>query len=268
MFKGKILFIYYPENYLNIFSHDHLYNFVSELDFHGVSNREMDLQKCLMEYRSTIDELKNESLFLYADVLYKVFGYPSAKNVIVKGKTKEYPLISQVTFEFINQLPAIPSGNDPNSQHHSKIRNKKDYIKKAKSDLRLGERGEVLVVEAEKDRLINAGKKHLADKVDYVAKNKEGHGYDIESFDADETKRYIEVKSTTTPNGEQGFYISSNEYEVAKKLDNYYIYLVFNADTDHARIFPVRAPFTDNDGVFNKKTTQYHLKITKNKTES
>lgn len=76
---------------------------------------------------------------------------------------------------------------------------------------RLGRAGELLVLRAEKDRLVAAGRDDLSAKVAHVAAIEgDGAGYDIKSFTIDGEVRHLEVK-TTRSGPASAFYISPNE---------------------------------------------------------
>ncbi|MGH1473816.1 DUF3427 domain-containing protein [Yersinia proxima] len=90
----------------------------------------------------------------------------------------------------------------------------------------LGDRGELLVMVYESERLRKAGRNDLAAKVERISAVDSSAGYDIKSFDSLGNEILIEVKTTTggihTP-----FYISLNELSVAaKNQDRYYLYRV------------------------------------------
>jgi hypothetical protein len=87
---------------------------------------------------------------------------------------------------------------------------------------RLGEAGEALVLDLEREHLDRAGRRDLADEVRWVAQvDGDGAGYDIQSFRPDGSERLIEVKTTNlgirTP-----FYITRWEVEVSARHPNQY----------------------------------------------
>lgn len=99
-----------------------------------------------------------------------------------------------------------------------------DFEKRQREANLVGNRGECLVVEYEKRKLIDAGREDLAEK---IKKQQDGVGYDILSFDKNGQKILIEVKTTTgginTP-----FDISLNEIERFKKdMGKYVIYRLY-----------------------------------------
>ena len=106
----------------------------------------------------------------------------------------------------------------------------------------LGDAGEQAVLQYEKNRLMTAGKKELADKIVWVAKTKgDGAGYDIRSYEEDGTEIHIEVKTTNggihTP-----FYISRNEMEYAQaNSSRYRLYRVYGY-SKAKKLFIMRYP--------------------------
>jgi len=91
------------------------------------------------------------------------------------------------------------------------IGRKIDWKELSESQRLIGERGEELVVELEKESLRKRGRSDLAGKVLRMSKEKgDGLGYDVLSFYIGGREKYIEVKSTTV-SLESSFYISRNE---------------------------------------------------------
>ncbi|GAP00905.1 hypothetical protein FFRU_020960 [Fructobacillus fructosus] len=100
-----------------------------------------------------------------------------------------------------------------------------DYLAEQERNQKLGLSGEELVLEYEKERLVNYPE--LQDKVKRVSKEGDGDGYDIFSFNFDGSPLYIEVKTTnheaTTP-----FFMSQNEYAFAlENKEDYVIYRLY-----------------------------------------
>jgi len=104
-----------------------------------------------------------------------------------------------------------------------------NYIQNGIENKRIGDLGELLVIEMEKQKLINAIKPELAEKVKHVAKDKgDGLGYDILSYDLNGNEIFIEVK-TTKRKANSTFFITRNELERSiREQDNFYLYRVFN----------------------------------------
>ena len=93
----------------------------------------------------------------------------------------------------------------------------------------LGKKGEDVVVEYEKNRLILEGREDLAAKV-FTTREIAGNAerFDVLSFDKDGNEKYIEVK-TTKGGLNNVFHISENEIEFSEQYqDRYYLYRVYN----------------------------------------
>lgn len=93
-----------------------------------------------------------------------------------------------------------------------------------------GHLGEVFVLDAERKRLKSEGRSDLASQVRWISQESVAAGYDISSFEADGTRRYIEVKATSG-NG-MTFEMSQNEWTVAQShTSQYFIYRVTSVRT-------------------------------------
>jgi len=108
-----------------------------------------------------------------------------------------------------------------------------NFIQNNIENKRIGDLGELWVVEYEKRKLLKANKQKLAEKVSHVAMAEgDGLGYDILSYDLDGNKIFIEVK-TTKGNSNSTFYITRNELERSKKEKDFYrLYRVYKYDEE------------------------------------
>lgn len=100
------------------------------------------------------------------------------------------------------------------------IGKKYDVAERDARNRRLGKAGEELVLQHERQSLMQAGRDDLADKVRWTAvQDGDGYGFDIASFEPEGRERLIEVKTTNgwerTP-----FHISRNEIAVAENRRN------------------------------------------------
>ncbi|GAB7256967.1 protein NO VEIN domain-containing protein [Polaribacter sp. OB-PA-B3] len=104
-----------------------------------------------------------------------------------------------------------------------------NHIQNNKENKRIGDLGELFVIQLEKEKLLQANKPKLANKVAHHAKDKgDGLGYDVLSFDTEGNKMFIEVKATKS-NKNTPFFITRNELERSKQeQDNFFIYRVYN----------------------------------------
>lgn len=114
-----------------------------------------------------------------------------------------------------------------------KARKSPNYAERDHKNRQLGLKGELLVLEQERQALSLAGRDDLAEKVRHVSVLEgDGAGYDIQSFFSDGQTRFVEVKTTkgsaTTP-----FYISPNEIAFSEAhASNFCLIRVFEFDGD------------------------------------
>ncbi len=103
-----------------------------------------------------------------------------------------------------------------------------NYLEREAKNSSLGAAGELFALDVEHRRLWEAGKRHLAERIDHVAQTRgDGLGYDVHSFEVDGRDRLIEVKTTSfgamTP-----FFASSREVAVSEeRAPNFRLYRVF-----------------------------------------
>lgn len=257
MFKGKLLFIYSPELFAPIYSIRHLKYFLANLDISGSFNNGTEMQVALMEYRKNWPELLKQPVPLYMRLLYDIFNSP--ENAKLRSEeTVNLPLLDDAIkgAQFISQLPAM-SGLPRSKNGKSK---KIDFDKRQKQSKRTGDRGELIVIALEEKRLIQGGKPELASRIEHISQETDSAGYDILSFDEDGTPRKIEVKATRGSNLDRGFYISVNELEQSKILDNYYVYFVFSTMTNKPRVHPIKNPVL-NGPDFELRPITYHVTV-------
>lgn len=109
---------------------------------------------------------------------------------------------------------------------------KLDYAGRDERNRALGKAGEEWVCELERRRLRAEGRSDLAKMVDPIAIRKgDGLGFDVKSYNCDETELFIEVK-TTNGGIQTPFIISRNEVEFsAEENKRFRLYRVFNFKT-------------------------------------
>ncbi len=125
----------------------------------------------------------------------------------------------------------IPRRQQHNLSHKKKL-GKRDYVQATIRNIEIGEAGEKLVYENElkllhqalKDKKIDS----LKDKIEWVARDDDGAGYDIKSYDVETNRiKFIEVKSTTGDKS-TSFYMSENEVDFSKShTEDYYLYRLY-----------------------------------------
>jgi hypothetical protein len=132
--------------------------------------------------------------------------------------------------------------------HQFRGQKKPDYSVKDEKDRKLGEAGEMAVLDRERQQLVELNRADLAEKVVHVSKIQgDGAGYDIKSFFKDGTVKYIEVKTTrggiSTP-----FFMSRNEVCFSEiHPDNYVLYRLFDFEiaTKTGKMFQITGNIKD-----------------------
>jgi len=112
-----------------------------------------------------------------------------------------------------------------------------DFVARDAANRDLGRRGEEVVLEFERKRLHDGGRRDLAQRIEWTAQARgDGAGYDVQSFDADGSARLIEVK--TTGLGKYfPFNVTVNEVSCSQARPvEFHLYRVFNFGSD-ARLY-------------------------------
>lgn len=103
-----------------------------------------------------------------------------------------------------------------------------DQAARDEANRTLGHEGEGWVIGYEQQRLREAGRADLFERLEWVSETRgDGAGYDILSWDNADQARYIEVKTTNGAHA-SSFIISRNELEFAREAgDAFHLYRVF-----------------------------------------
>jgi hypothetical protein len=253
MFKGKILFLYYPDKFLNIFSGEHLKHFIAQLNLISESVNEIELQKVLLKYRKSWKELKHHPVYLFSSLLYDQFGYPyeeKVKNICLLKEAVNGALIKNGLPE-VNNKKSIPG------------KGKTDYNERDKNKRIIGARGEKIVLEKEKERLVKEGKQELVNKVEHISEKDDSAGYDILSFEIDGSERPIEVKATSQKSFDNGFYLTDNELKKSAEIPNYHIYFITSALSNKPVIYVKPQPEFLNNKNFVLSPLLYKVKFSR-----
>jgi hypothetical protein len=130
-----------------------------------------------------------------------------------------------------------------------------NHIENERENKRIGNLGELLVLQYEKEKL---KKLEINKKPEHVAKSKgDGLGFDILSYDEEGEEMYIEVK-TTKGNLSSPFYLTRNELERSiQDEENYYLYRIYNfsEETNEANCEVIEGSLTD----FAINPTEYKI---------
>ena len=267
LFKGKILAVYYPDDYLNIFSNDHLDHYLKAFDLDTAELMKQNVlykRKALLDYKNSDKDMKKWSNDMFSVFLWDHYPKRPLKSdevaVISDEEEIEFPTLE--SFSFIDLQLASGKSTSPAKSHSCKP--SPDYEKEARKYKKLGDRGEYIIYQAEVSRLMKelsiteAKAKKL---IKWVSRESDSYGYDIQSVNKDKTPRYIEVKATRGKAGSMDFYYTENEYETAKKyVENYYIYVVYEILTAHPKIWMIKNPFIKGEGI-NMRPVKYKVEL-------
>jgi uncharacterized protein DUF3883 len=116
-----------------------------------------------------------------------------------------------------------------------------DFVRRDAENRRLGRMGEEWVVEFERRRLTDELRRpDLAKHIEWIASTRgDGVGYDVTSFNEDESARLIEVK-TTGLGKEFPFMVTANEVRVShREHKSYHLYRLFEFSKS-PRLFVLR----------------------------
>ncbi|MBX3043081.1 MAG: DUF3883 domain-containing protein [Candidatus Kapabacteria bacterium] len=211
------------------------FNSLCEIVKYELSNDQELLQ--LHKDRITADCYNDISL----NILTQDFIYAVARHL-----NQQTPVPVASTFQTANEVSAT---NLSTSTDQLTFRGRTvNFIQNNIDNKRIGDLGELWVLKYEIEKLRQSGLHKLVDKIKHTAKDEgDGTGYDIESYDGNGQKIYIEVK--TTKGGKNStFYITRTELERSKiEKENFYLYRLynFNEDNDTAEILIIKGDLTN-----------------------
>lgn len=265
MFKGKILSVYYPNEFLNIFSAKHLNYFINNLGLDNDSKSELDKQALLLDFKNSDKVMKEWSIYEFSKFLYSSFGRPNdeikEENIskeLKKFNLKDFPPIESLKFDYVElQTDELPEPTEKKKNKETKV----DYSNRSRKFKRIGDRGEQIVLRAERQFLKKNGRKDLAKLVDQISERDDSVGYDIKSYELDATEKLIEVKSTLRKIGNSNIFLSANELQVAENKENYYFYIIYEVGSKRPKIWKVKSSDFLNDSNIVKEPILYKLNM-------
>lgn len=224
MFKGKVLSLYFPDQYLNVFSSEHLSHFLEILGIpYTRRDDEVDKREKLRLYKDQDEVLRVWKLPMFGHFLYRYFKPVIKKDVsepLRQFVDEKYIPVSDVKYIMVDwKSVPLPEVKDKDTIHK-----KVDFDELGRRNRYIGNRGELLAMRVEVDRLKKENRKDLAEKVRLVSRETDNAGYDLLSYYPDGREKFVEVKSSTGINAL--FYMSRNELDFAENHDNYEIILI------------------------------------------
>lgn len=290
-FKGKILSVYFPKRFLNIFSEEFLNHYLNKFNLDTTELLKSDpiiKRQALLEFKDSDEIMRTWSVEIFSEFLYSKIEPPVAKNIYKDNKKKTvsskneteqddledylptiFPLNPKPEFIDLNILPAISDEGaeivydqkDLKGFERKSGKGKKNYTKLFKRYKEYGDRGEYIVKNAEINELKSFGMKDLSDKVEQVSDESDSYGFDILSYEIDGREKHIEVKATSAPVGNASFFITENEIRKAKQLQNYYLYIVFEVTSVNPKIWRIKNPFNPKNEDVVLKPNIYRVNI-------
>ena len=232
-------------------------NIISKYYKKGSYNDET-LQQDLLKMMAIYDELVGvlgEDNYDYNQAINKVvFNYDDSFETAEEAIDNIKKAIASPTDLNIVRSLRYVEPKEKRTKKYSKIRTgapvrKIDYIEKAKADMEIGQLGEMLALQFERERLIREGFNDLANKVRRVAIISDAYGYDIESYQLIGLKMekiFIEVK-TTTNKLDVDFPVSRNEVEESnKKKGHYCVFRIYDVKSENPSFYKVFGKIEDN----------------------
>jgi hypothetical protein len=213
MFKAKILSLYFPKQFLNVCSGEHLELLGSEL---GLG--------------------ENLPLSQYQHLLFQ------AKLANAMTRHWSNPKFMMLLFELF--IPDKKKTFGPIEKIRKKIIHKINFEDIQKQRSAIGKKAEIFALAWEKERLTGAGLNHLVSRIE-DRRDRPGFGHDFLSYSSDKQPRFIEVKSILKLDQGHRFFLSDNEHQTSKSAENqgnYYFYLVsFDGKGKPNELVPVLA---------------------------
>lgn len=210
--------------------------------------------------------MKKWTIYEFSKFLYFSFKKPNDEikdkdlpKELRDFKLKDFPPIETLKFDFVNlkteefQPPKSITGKYPIG--------KPDYLGRSKKFKRIGDRGEQIVLRAERQFLERNGKSELAKKIEHIAERDDRAGFDILSYELDGTEKLIEVKATLRKIGRSKIFLTANELKISQERQNYHFYIIYEAGSKRPKIWKVEAAELISDKNIIKEPVLYQLNL-------
>lgn len=192
----------------------------------------------LHKNRITADCYYDENL----NILTQDFIYAVARH-LDQAILVETPETTEITESNVLSTDLIVSADQINFRGRTV-----NFIQNGIENKRLGDLGELWVMKYEIEKLRNAKRDNLIDKIKHTSKDEgDGTGFDIQSFDIYGNKIFIEVK-TTKGRKNSTFFVTRNELERSKiEKEHYHLYRLYNYNeqTDTADLLIIQGDLTN-----------------------
>lgn len=207
---------------------------------------------------------QNYQSLLERAVLEWLSGHPDFFRELASGPilapTSRQPIAAGDLAGLVVDPPVTEGVVAPRAEDDARARFfKTDFVRRDAENRKLGRLGEEWALEFEQRRLHDDAKRpDLARRVEWIADTRgDGAGYDLASFESDETPRLIEVK-TTGAGKEFPFMVTANELRVsAREQKRYHLYRVFEFSRQ-PRLFILNG---DLSTICRLEPTQYRARL-------
>lgn len=246
LFKGKILAVYYPEKFVNVFAPIDIERFLEILnikyDAEKIKGWERK-KKLLLDFKQKDANFSKYSNLFFSGFLYTYYKRENKEETPIYSD-KEKEILKEISKEVLElkinykDIEEIREWNVKPKNVATKNRNNKSTqrdIERSETNRKIiGDEGEEAIIKYEKEKLKKWKSPHEAD-VRRISKDNASAGYDIVSYDKDGNEIHIEVKTSLKPYME--FYITSNEYKKMKEDPAYRIYYLSKAKSDKFNLY-------------------------------
>lgn len=206
----------------------------------------------LIRYELSLDQ---ELLKLHKNRITADFYYDENLNILTQDFI--YAVTIHLDQSFVPVAPTLPETEQASvlsteltgSTEQISFRGRTiNFIQNGIENKRLGDLGELWVMKHEIDKLKEANKHNLIEKIKHTSKDEgDGTGFDIQSLDKEGNKIFIEVK-TTKGKKNSTFFITRNELEKSKiEKANYHLYRLYNYNEqlDTADLLVIKGDLTN-----------------------
>ena len=239
MFKFKLLYLYYPNITLPIYSNSHLDDFLSELGIVSPRKKRGMYRKIilLMDYKNKSEVLRKFTNLQFMGFLYYVF-----KTTPEFERKKEEIQNDAITKEIENLPTPIYTTYDKLENHQrERVSNRPTGAFNAEEDAQKRKKQKEAGNRAEEYVYINEKRKHPNKEVKLYSGKEDGIGYDIKSFDENDNEIHIEVK-TKNDGGLDNvlFFLSETEYKIMQDDPCYVIFFVYDLNRGQPKIMIIK----------------------------
>lgn len=219
------------------------------------------LEELIKEYDSIFGHI--DSINTYDDIIRHIISdidnnpiYESADEAIdtlneeIKKQGMDLPTLANII-----KVKQIKVKSDSFLKLSTGVPKKIDYVEKARLNAIIGIKGEDIVLQMEKVRVMKLLQKKnmdmdLISKVQWVSEKDDSLGYDIASIDIDDANNiiniYIEVK-TTTSKYDIDFFVSQNEIKKSIEFNNnYWVYRLYNCNGEMPKFYIAKGKIENN----------------------